>query len=115
MLADDPVVTAQELATELGVHERSVRRWITQGKLHAKKRGNAFAIRRSDAETLVGTSLSRRVASRAATADREVEFLLLQGRYQELCERVEALERELADERRRSARLELQLEMRTAA
>ena len=45
---------------------------------------------------------------------RERETVFLEGRYAELCERAETLERELAQEIEHRVRLELELERRRA-
>lgn len=43
----DPVLTAPEVAAELGVCLDTVRRMIHRGELKAVKRGNRFYVRRS--------------------------------------------------------------------
>ena len=95
------MVTARQAAEELGVVERTVRRWIVAGDLPAQKDRGAFVI---DLDT--AREVHRR--SRAGrTVERSTEFAELRGRYIEVCARLEQVERELAEERRRAARLEV--------
>jgi excisionase family DNA binding protein len=110
------VMNAQALAAHLGVTERTVRRWIERGELPAEKRGRSFAIRREDGERMRLGVFGTRVADErsrleevAAARDREVSELL--GRYKEVQERLEHVERELDAERRKSIRLELELDL----
>ena len=101
-------VTAKETAEELGVVERTVRRWIEAGELPATKRGGAFVI---------DLDLAREVHrhSRAGRSlDRSTELAELRGRYLEVSGRLERVEQELAEERRRAARLEALLDARAA-
>lgn len=109
------MMNAQALATHLGVTERTVRRWIERGLLAAEKRGRSFAIRREDGEHLKLGMLGNRVAEDRSQLEelaalRDRDLAELRGRYKELQERIARIDRELADERRRSARLELELE-----
>jgi excisionase family DNA binding protein len=109
------VMNAQELATHLGVTERTVRRWIERGLLPAEKRGRSFVIRRDDGERLKLGRLGTRVADDRSqleelTAERDRQLAELRGRYKELHERMAHVEQELNAERRRSIRLELELE-----
>ena len=106
--------TAQEIAERLGDAERSVRRWIASGQLPAKKIGRSFAIRLDQAEEVAGLAARKRAAAREEERDREAALAELRGRYQELKETVDRLHHELAEERRRAARLEVELEMRAA-
>jgi len=46
-MSDDPVLTAHQVADELGVHYQTVRGYILRGELRAAKRGNRWFIRRS--------------------------------------------------------------------
>ncbi len=109
------VMNAQALATHLGVTERTVRRWIERGELPAEKRGRSFAIRREEGERLKLGTLGTRVAEdrshlEGLAAERDRQLAELRGRYQELQERAARLEQDLDAERRRSVRLELELE-----
>ena len=94
------VVTAREAAEELGVVERTVRRWIVAGELPAQKERGAFVIDLDAAREVHRRSRVGRSESRST------ELAELRGRYAEVCARLERVERELAEERRRSARLE---------
>jgi excisionase family DNA binding protein len=93
------LVTARQAADELGVVERTVRRWIGAGDLPAEKQGGAFVI---DLEAAREVHRRSR-AGRAATAS--TELAELRGRYLEVRGRLAEVEQELAEERRRSARL----------
>jgi excisionase family DNA binding protein len=109
------VMNAQALATHLGVTERTVRRWIERGVLPAEKRGRSFVISREDGERLKLGTLGTRVADDRSqleelAAERDRQLAELRGRYRELQARVAHVERELNAERRRSIRLELELE-----
>jgi excisionase family DNA binding protein len=46
-MSEDPVLTAHEVAEEIGVHYQTVRVYIRTGELKAAKRGNRWFIRRS--------------------------------------------------------------------
>jgi excisionase family DNA binding protein len=94
------VVTATEAAEELGVVERTVRRWIVAGELSAEKRGGAFVIDLDAAREVHGRSRAGR------SLGRSTELAELRGRYIEVAARLAQVEEELAEERRRSARLE---------
>jgi excisionase family DNA binding protein len=107
-------MSAQEAADYLGVVERTVRRWIETGDLPATKVGKAFSIRVTDVETAGKRHLSGRFAARQNSRDRDSAFAELQGRYNELRDTVARLESQLAEERRRSARLEIELELSAA-
>ena len=109
------LVSAESLATQLGVSEQTVYRWIERGALAAEKHGRTYMIDRKDAEQLWLRAAEKQSAApeRAeseAAAKRERELAELRGRYLELQERVIRLEQELDGERRRSIRLELELE-----
>jgi excisionase family DNA binding protein len=116
------LMSAEALATHLGVTEQTVRRWIERGDLPAEKHGRTYMVRRQDAE-----QLRLRTADRPAPVDRpareETEEVVLsrereielRGRYRELQERVLRLKQELDAERRRSIRLELELQAAEAA
>ncbi len=96
--------SAREVASILGVAERTVRRWISTGRLPAKKRGRSFEI---------DISAARSIRDRAPGIGRSRlrdELVSLRTRCEVLGERLEKVERELADERRRAGWLEAQLE-----
>lgn len=102
------LVTAKKAAEELGVVERTVRRWIGAGELPAEKRGGAF---------LIDLEVAREVHrhSRAGrSVERSTELAELRGRYLEVTARLTDVEEQLFEERRRAARLEALLEMRAA-
>jgi excisionase family DNA binding protein len=112
-------MNAQALATHLGVTERTVRRWIERGELHAKKHGRSFVIRREDGERLrlggLGQVIDQRSSLTHVLAERDRELAVLEGRYAELQERSRKLESVLHEERRRAALLEARLELQEAA
>src|SRR5581483_1330609 len=86
-------VTAKEAAEELGVVERTVRRWIGAGNLDAEKRGGAFVIDLDAAREVLRRSRSGRTIAAVS------ELAELRGRYDEVSARLAATERELASER----------------
>lgn len=93
-------VTAKQAAEELGVVERTVRRWIGAGELPAEKKGGAFVI-----DLDVAREVHRR--SRVGrSVERSSELAELRGRYLEVTARLAQVEQELAEERRRAARFE---------
>jgi len=47
-------LTVSQLAEELAVADRTVRRWIDAGKLHIHRLGRQIRISREDADTFVG-------------------------------------------------------------
>ena len=102
------VVTARQAADELGVVERTVRRWIGAGELSAEKHGGAFVIDLDAAREVYRRSRAGR------SAERSTELAELRGRYLEVSARLEQIERELAEERRRAARLQAILDPRAA-
>src|SRR5687768_187115 len=108
-------MSAQALATHLGVTERTVRRWIERGKLPGEKRGRSFMIRREDGERLrlggLGQVVDERSSLAQILAERDRELAVLEGRYAELQDRTQALENVLHEERRRAALLEARLEL----
>ena len=108
-------MSAQALATHLGVTERTFRRWIERGKLTGEKRGRSFVIRREDGERLrlggLGQVVDERSSLAQVVAERERELAVLEGRYAELRERNRNLEEMLNEERRRAALLEARLEL----
>ena len=102
------LLTAREVADELGVVERTVRRWIGGGDLPAEKRGGAFLIDLDEARRV------HRLSRAGRSLDRSTELAELRGRYLEVCGRLEQVEKELAEERRRAARFEAILDPRAA-
>jgi excisionase family DNA binding protein len=101
-------MNARQVALQLGVSERTVRRWIASGRLHAVKEGRDFRISLGDAE------LALKEARGVPIRQVRDSLIELQGRYKELHERIARLEEQLAAERRRSGKLEAQLERRAA-
>jgi excisionase family DNA binding protein len=101
-------VTAREAAEELGVVERTVRRWIGAGELAAEKKGGAFVIDLDAARDVHRKSRAGR------SVERSTELAELRGRYLEATARLAQIEQELAEERRRAARLEAILDPRAA-
>jgi excisionase family DNA binding protein len=95
-------LSARQVADELGVSERTVRRWVHVGLLGATRRGRSFEISLSDARRLVPEARQRRPAAGDELAE-------LRGRYSEVVTRLERIEAELAAERRRNGQLEAQL------
>jgi excisionase family DNA binding protein len=109
----DALLTAQEVARQLGVADKTIRRWIAEGRLPAEKHGAVYAIRLGDALEVAGPRSSRGQASTlAATLTHEREVAELRGRYLEAKDRIAALESEL--ERERCQRVELELRIAAA-
>ena len=119
-------LSAQAVADELGVAERTVRRWVESGRLPAKRKGRAFVIELEDALRLHGQAPLGRSDRTRIERDQQLhdlrgeldahqeELFALRGRYAEVVQRLENAERELAAERRANARLELLLEQSAA-
>jgi excisionase family DNA binding protein len=103
-------MSAQEAADHVGVTERTVRRWISSGTLRAEKIGRSFAIHLDDLEALGGIARGRAQSAKLVEREREAAFHELQGAYNQLRELYDLAQQELAAERRRNARLEVQLE-----
>jgi excisionase family DNA binding protein len=101
-------VTAKEAAEELGVVERTIRRWIGAGALRADKQGGAFVIDLDAAREVHRRSRAGRSVARST------ELAELRGRYLEVAARLAKVEKELAEERRRAARLQAILDPRAA-
>jgi excisionase family DNA binding protein len=97
--------TARQTADELGVAERTVRRWISSGDLAAEKQGGAFLIDLDAAHETFKRSRAGR------SAERSSELAELRGRYLEVCERLTLAEAVLTEERARRKRLERVLYM----
>jgi len=105
----DAYMNAQEIAENLGVAERTVRRWIKSGRLTASKEHGTHRIRLEDAVELMRNGSRRRLARVALeTADsHERELLVLRELYinarEEAAEwrgRARVLEEQLAAARR---------------
>jgi excisionase family DNA binding protein len=123
---DDRGLSAQAVADELGVAERTVRRWVESGRLPATRKGRSFVIQLEDALKLhdqapIGRADRTRIERdnelhqlRAELQGRVGELMELRGRYAEIVERLDQVERELTAERRTNARLELMLEQSAA-
>jgi excisionase family DNA binding protein len=112
--APPPLLSAQEVADQLGVAERTVRRWIQSGKLPAKKTGRSFAIRLEDVERVIGVSIRRRIAVRTEERAKELEAASLQAKLELLQELYAMSQAQLAESQARVARLEYELEQREA-
>jgi excisionase family DNA binding protein len=106
--------SAQEVAEHLAVSERTVRRWIAEKKLPAQKSGRSFSIRIDDVERVLGASVKRRIAGRAEGQEREQELAGVKAQLSLLKELYASAQAELAEERKRVARLEYELEAATA-
>jgi excisionase family DNA binding protein len=123
---DDRGLSAQAVADELGVAERTVRRWVESGRLPAKRRGRSFVIHLEDALKLHGQAPIGRSDRTKIERDRELqdlraqletqlaELLELRGRHAEVVRRLDQVERELVAERKSAARLEFMLEQSAA-
>ena len=96
-------LSATRVASELGVAERTVRRWVGEDRLNATRVGRELLIDLDEARQVRMQSRQGRAASRAA------DLAELRGRYLELRERVAELEHQVAVERRRALELELRL------
>ena len=112
----EETMNAQGLAAHLGVTERTVRRWIERGSLPAEKRGGTFVIRREDGERARFSALGAQIGDQRRELEIELarvreELSELRGRYAAAAERLAEVERSYDNERRRSARLELELEL----
>jgi excisionase family DNA binding protein len=109
-------MNAQSLATHLGVTERTVRRWIDRGVLPAEKHGRSYSIRREDGERvrlrmIGGRSSDDHAELEQSLRNRDRDLAELKGRYLELQARLGVIEQALDDERRRSTRLEVELQL----
>jgi excisionase family DNA binding protein len=103
-LAQEDQVGIKEAADAVGVSDRTVRRWVRQGRLEAKGSERQRKVLLADVRAVHAESHS----IRAAQARDEVAEL--RGRCRELRERVQELERTLAVEQRRTGWLEAKLE-----
>jgi excisionase family DNA binding protein len=93
-------VNAREVATELGVTERTVRRWVSAGRLDAQKEGGRFVI---DLDAARG-AYSRSRPGRSTEGS--IKLAELRGRYLEVCARLAQAENQLVQERLRADRFE---------
>ncbi len=100
-------MSATAIADEIGVAERTVRRWVTQGRLTATRSGRELAIDLDEARAVKLRSRQGRVSLR------EQQHAELRGRYLELKEQIQRLEEELTWER--AKRLEAELRLRSTA
>jgi excisionase family DNA binding protein len=119
-------LSAQAIADELGIAERTVRRWVQSGRLPAERKGRSFVIALEDALLLHGQAPIGRSDRTRIERDQELhelreafqsqrgDLMALRGRYEEVVERLARVELELAAARRTSARLELLLEQSAA-
>jgi excisionase family DNA binding protein len=57
-MSHDPVLTAHQVAEEIGEHYKTVLRHIREGRLQASKRGNRLFIRQSWLEEFLAPSES---------------------------------------------------------
>ena len=96
----DGLMNARQIAVALGVTERTVRRWISGGRLSGERIGRSYAIRLSEAQRV------RDAATGVVAINRVEQLAELRGRYDELTKRLEDIESRLADERRRNGFLE---------
>ena len=113
-----PPMSAQEVANEIGVTERTVRRQIASGELPAEKRGRTFAIRIEDVKGLERGALLPTTSARSSKQGRQLASANTRNCTVGIwsCgDRVRQLENALAEERRRSARLEVQADLLTPA
>jgi excisionase family DNA binding protein len=108
-------LSAQQVAEQIGVAERTVRRWISNGTLPAKKTGRSFEIRIEDVERVAGPSIRRRVAVRAEERERDYELRGLQAQVDLLKQMYADSQRALGEAHARIARLEYELELKESA
>ena len=50
VITDDPLYSPKQLAALLGVHLRTVQRWLRTGELKGMKAGRSWRVRQSDLE-----------------------------------------------------------------
>jgi excisionase family DNA binding protein len=106
------LLSAQEIAARIGVTDRTVRRWIKSGELSAKRTGRAYEIDLEEARSLAplsSTGHRRSSELAAALSKQERDYALLEGRYIELKEQYDKLERTLVTEREKRVELETRL------
>lgn len=103
-VAQETQVSITDAAAAVGVTARSVRRWISSGRLQAKGEGHRRTVRLEEARRVRDASQAMRVV------DARDETAELRGRYEELRDRVRELEAALAEERRLNGRLEARLQ-----
>ena len=68
-MEDGDLLTVRDVARECGRTTETVRRWIWDGKLPARKLGNQLFVARSDLDRLADTSQDRTVADRLKLLD----------------------------------------------
>jgi excisionase family DNA binding protein len=105
-------LSAQQVAEQIGVAERTVRRWIANGTLPAKKTGRSFEIRIEDVERVLAPSIRKRVAVRAEDRERDLEARALQAKNDLLKQLYDESQAALAGARAQIARLEYELELK---
>ncbi|MFX3658086.1 MAG: helix-turn-helix domain-containing protein [bacterium] len=66
------VLSPEEVAARLGLHVRTVRRYIREGRLRATRIGKQYRIAAADFEALVGAERSQAAAPRPARTRRVV-------------------------------------------
>ncbi len=121
-LVRDEILTAQAVADELGVVEKTVRRWIAAGKLPGEKVDRVFAVRRTDLvafqennnrsrasrkngelERTAKTLDAELIALRAKNELLEVELARLRREYRDAIERAAIAEHNQKQERELTA------------
>lgn len=119
IVRDPDLMSAREIADELHVAERTVRRWVSSGRLPANRRGRAIEVSLVGARRLLeesarsqATRQNARLSERAEQQRAELGELL--GRYREVAERLTAAEEELAAARITIALFERDLTQRAA-
>jgi excisionase family DNA binding protein len=108
-------LSAQQVAERVGVAERTVRRWIANGTLPAKKTGRSFEIRIEDVERVAAPSIRRRVAVRAEEQERDYEVRGLKAQMELLKQMYAESQRSLSEAQTRIARLEYERELKETA
>ena len=54
---EEPLYSAEEVARRLGLHVRTVRGYVREGRLHAVRIGKQYRIRHADLEKFVGATV----------------------------------------------------------
>ncbi len=67
---EEELLTVDRVAQIVRLHPRTVRRFIREGRLNAKKIGKQWRVRRNDLDTLAGTETSGGVPVRARKVER---------------------------------------------
>lgn len=73
-MSDGQLLSALEIAEELGINERTVRRWIGEGRIEAEKDGGRYRISLEAARAALAGTRADHSKSRALL-DRYVEWL----------------------------------------